>query len=92
MVNVIFPPQFAKVLKGELRQAGAGTTLREVLSNICEARAELRKLLFLPSQEVSPFIGFALVGEDKIYTHQMMSSVTLKPGDSIEVILAMAGG
>ncbi|HEY1553573.1 MAG TPA: MoaD/ThiS family protein [Kofleriaceae bacterium] len=92
MVNVIFPSQFAKVLNGQLRQVGSGSNLREVLSSICEAKSDLRKILFLPTEEVSPFIGFALQGEDKIYTHQMIASIGLKPGDSIEVILSMAGG
>jgi hypothetical protein len=92
MVTVIFPPQFSKLLNGQLRQAGPGSSLREVLASICEARSELRKLLFLPSRELSPFIGFSLVGEDQLYPASMIHSMALKPGDSIEVILSMAGG
>jgi hypothetical protein len=92
MVTVIFPPQFSKLLNGQLRQASAGSSLHEVLAGICEARSELKKLLFLPTQEVSPFIGFSLVGDDQLYSAKAISSRALKPGDSVEVILSMAGG
>ena len=92
MVHVIFPPQFSKILNGQLKQAGRGSSLREVLAGICEARSDLRKLLFLPSEEVSPFIGFSLVGDEQFYSANLVNSMALKPGDSIEVILSMAGG
>jgi hypothetical protein len=92
MITVIFPPQFSKILNGQLRQAGPGSSLREVLTSICEARSDLRKLLFFPSQEVSPFIGFSLVGEDHFYSASTINAMALKPGDSIEVIMSMAGG
>jgi len=92
MVTVIFPSQFSKILNGQLRQAGPGTSLREVLTGICESKADLRKLLFLPTEEVSPFIGFSLVGDETYYSVKMLDGRRLQPGDSVEVILSMAGG
>ncbi|HEY0193187.1 MAG TPA: MoaD/ThiS family protein [Kofleriaceae bacterium] len=87
----MFPPQFQKMLKGALEHHAAGSSLTEVLTNVCEGTPELRKVLFLPSGEVSPFIAFSVLGSDSIYT-ATSSSVPLKPGDTVEVILAMAGG
>ena len=92
MVTVIFPPQFSKILNGELRQAGPGSSLREVLAGICETKSDLRKLLFLSREEVSPFVGFSLVGEEQLFSAKTLGGRTLKPGDAIEVILSMAGG
>jgi molybdopterin converting factor small subunit len=91
MVTLTFPPQFQKMLKGELSHNAAGSTLTELLANVCEGRPELRKVFFLPSGEVSPFIAFSVLGGDSIYT-SMSPSVQLKAGDTVEVILAMAGG
>lgn len=92
MVTVIFPPQFTKILNGQLEQVAEGLSLREVLARICETRSDLRKLLFVSPDEVSPFIGFSKVGEESFYTSQAVSTLPLKTGDSVEVIMPMAGG
>jgi hypothetical protein len=92
MVTVVFPQQFSKILDGQLKLSGPGASLREVLANICDSRADLRKLLFLETGEVSPFIGFSLLGADSFYSSKMIAAVPLKTGDSVEVILSMAGG
>jgi len=92
MVTVIFPPQFTKVLAGRLQQIAEGSSLSQVLSRICEAQPALRKLLFLSSDELSPFVGFSKCGDQRYYTAKMTSDLHLEPGDSIEVIMPMAGG
>ena len=89
---MIFPAQFSAVLGGQLRQAAPGASLREVLTALCEGRAALRTLLFLPSHELSPAIGFSLVGKDAFYSADTIGAVRLAPGDTVEVILPMAGG
>jgi hypothetical protein len=92
MVTVIFPHQFTRILNGQLHQVGEGASLRDVLTHICATRAELRKLLFLNTDEVSPFVGFAKLGDDSFYTSNMISTLPLAPGDSVEVVMSMAGG
>jgi len=92
MVTVVFPPQFQKMLNGDLKHRGAGANLSEVLANICETKPDLRKVLFLASGEVSPFVAFSVIGGDDIYPSMLTGSVPLRPGDSVEVILAVAGG
>jgi len=92
MVTLVFPPQFHKMLSGQLRHDGSGCTLAEVLTNVCEGKPELRKTLFLPSGQVSPFLAFSVVGGEDVYPSMLTSSVQLRAGDTVEVILAMAGG
>lgn len=92
MVRVVFPAQFQQMLKGELEHHGTGSNLREVLASICEQRPDLRKVLFLASGDVSPFVAFSKIGANDIYPATSSGSVTLQPGDAVEVILAMAGG
>ena len=92
MVTVLFPPQFAKILNGQLSQVGEGSNLNEVLASICKERSDLRKHLFLDSGEISPFIAFTMPRDENIYSSLLTDSVVLKPGDSVEVILSMAGG
>ena len=92
MVTVLFPPQFAKILNGQLSHLGQGSNLNEVLASICKAQPDLRKHLFLNSGDVSPFIAFTLLNDDKIYSAVLTDSVVLKAGDSVEVIMSMAGG
>ncbi len=92
MVRVVFPPQFQRMLNGELEHCGEGSNLGEVLANICEQRPDLRKVLFLASGDVSPFVAFSVIGTNDIYPATLTGSVVLKPGDAVEVILAMAGG
>lgn len=92
MVRVVFPAQFQRMLKGELEHQGTGSNLSEVLASICEQRPDLRKVLFLASGEVSPFVAFSVIGANDIYPATLTGSVALKPGDAVEVILAMAGG
>lgn len=91
MVTVIFPQQFTKVLAGRLEQAAEGSSLHQVLSLICATHPALQKLLFLDG-ELSPFVGFAKRGDDKYFTARMSPSLHLQPGDSVEVIMPMAGG
>lgn len=92
MVTLVFPPQFQKMLKGELKHQGTGFTLAEVLTDVCERKPELRKMLFLPSGQVSPFVAFSVVGGENVYPAMLTGSVQLRAGDTVEVILAMAGG
>jgi len=92
MVTLVFPPQFQRLLKGELKHQGSGFTLAEVLTDICQNKPELRKMLFLPSGQVSPFVAFSVVGGDEVYPSMLTGSVQLRSGDTVEVILAMAGG
>jgi hypothetical protein len=92
MVTLVFPPQFQKMLKGELNHQGSGFTLAEVLSDVCERKPELRKMLFLPSGQVSPFVAFSVVGGENVYPSTLTGSVPLRSGDTVEVILAIAGG
>jgi hypothetical protein len=92
MVTVVFPPQFQKMLNGELKQHGDGVNLAEVLRSICATRAELQKILFLPNGDVSPFLAFSVMGGDCIYPSMLTGSIALRAGDAVEVILSMAGG
>ena len=92
MVTLVFPPQFQRLLKGELKHQGSGFTLAEVFTDICQNKPELRKMLFLPSGQVSPFVAFSVVGGDEVYPSMLTGSVQLRSGDTVEVILAMAGG
>jgi molybdopterin converting factor small subunit len=92
MVRVVFPAQFQQLLKGELDHQGAGANLREVLASICAGKPDLQKVLFLASGEVSPFVAFSVMGANDIFPATLSGSVALKPGDAVEVILAMAGG
>ena len=92
MVTLVFPPQFQRLLKGELKHQGSGFTLAEVLTDVCQNKPELRKMLFLPSGQVSPFVAFSLVGGEEVYNSLLTGSVQLRSGDTVEVIVAMAGG
>ena len=92
MVTLVFPPQFQRMLKGQLKHQGTGVTLAEVLTNVCEGKPELRKMLFLSSGQVSPFVAFSVVGSDNVYPAMLTGSMQLRAGDTVEVILAMAGG
>ena len=92
MVTVVFPAQFQRMLNGQLRHQGAGANLRDVLVDICANNPELRKVLFLPSGDVTPFMAFSVIGGTDMYPATLTGTVPLKPGDSVEVILAMAGG
>jgi hypothetical protein len=92
MVTLLFPPQFQRMLSGQLRHQGSGGTLAEVLTDLCERKPELRKTLFLPSGQVSPFLAFSVVGKEDVYPSMLTGSVQLRSGDTVEVILAMAGG
>jgi len=38
MVTLVFPPQFHKMLSGQLRHDGSGCTLAEVLTDVCEGK------------------------------------------------------
>lgn len=91
MVTLVFPPQFQRMLKGQLNHQGIGVTLAEVLTDVCEGKPELRKMLFLSSGEVSPFVAFSVGGEN-VYPAMLTGSVQLRAGDTVEVILAMGGG
>jgi len=92
MVTLVFPPQFQRMLKGQLNHQGIGVTLAEVLTDVCEGKPELRKMLFLSSGQVSPFVAFSVVGGASVYPAMLTGSVQLRAGDTVEVILAMAGG
>lgn len=92
MVTLVFPPQFQRMLKGQLNHQGPGATLAEVLTNVCDGKPELHKMLFLPSGQVSPFVAFSVVGSESVYPAMLTGSVQLRAGDTVEVILAMAGG
>jgi len=91
-VTLVFPPPFQKLLKGELNHPGSGFTLAEVLTDIREGKPELRKMLFLPSGQVSPFVAFSVVGGEDVYPSMLTGSAQLRSGDTGAVILAMAGG
>ncbi|MCC2678667.1 MAG: hypothetical protein K0R29_1243 [Pseudobdellovibrio sp.] len=92
MANVVFPLQFNSVLQGQLNQSADGTTVSEVLKNICAEKPALKKLLFLDTGSVSPFLVFTIAGENKIYPAANAASQAVTPGQTIEILVGMAGG
>lgn len=92
MITVVFPIQFSKILNGNLTHQADGKDLSEVLKNICVKNIELKKHIFLDSGDISPFIAFAVEGNQNIHSSSMTTSLSLKPNDTIEIILPVAGG
>lgn len=92
MISVIFPGQFSKILGSELLIRVSGSTIKEVIENVCISHEPLRKHLFLESGALSPFVAFCLSSQDLIHSSSEADSVKLKDGDSIEVLMSMAGG
>jgi len=92
MITVQFPRQFEKVLNGQLQLEAEGHSITSVLSQLCTDRSELKKLLFHDTKNISPFLAFCILGQNKIMTSTTANEVSLKPGDVVEIFLSMAGG
>jgi len=92
MANVVFPVQFNTVLKGQLNQSAEGATVSEVLKNVCKEKPALKKLLFLDSGSLSPFLVFIFAGENKIFPAATAATQSVNDGQTIEVLVGMAGG
>ena len=92
MIKVTFPSQFTKILQGQLVHSGEGENATSALASICLKVPELKRHLFLDSGELVPYIALSISPGTNIITSSSADSVLLKPGDSFEIIMPMAGG
>ena len=77
MITVVFPKPFERVLSGQLRHSGQGSNVKEVLSDICSAKQELKKLLFSDSGQLQPSIAFFIERDPQIHNVSRAEQIKL---------------
>lgn len=87
MKEVIFPAVLVRVAKlAQNNISGHGTTVREVLSNICDQHAGLRAHLFYDNDQLKEH--FLLTSQGKLVD----PDTPLSSGEKVEIMLATSGG
>ncbi|AZD30285.1 Molybdopterin-synthase adenylyltransferase [Pseudomonas chlororaphis] len=87
MKEVIFPAVLVRVAKlAQNNISGHGTTVREVISNICDQHAALRAHLFYDNDQLKEH--FLLTSQGRLVD----PDTPLSSGEKVEIMLATSGG
>ena len=89
-VTVRIPTALRPLTGANKSVAVAGATVREVLGTLSEQFPELGQRLFKAEGELNGFINIYLNDEDIRFMSDLDTAV--KPGDSVSIIPAIAGG